>query len=159
MSETIEIRDPEINVDQIMNRISNSIEEKKKSQVYIEEPWMLQDISQPHMRLDMKRASDTLAMLKIAGRLDLEGEPISSHRMISGYFIKLLKKVTRFWTRKYTDAIFFKQNHFNMELVNIISQMNEQIHELKQEIVRLKKESPNEDSAGDPEMNKMGETE
>ena len=140
MSDTIELRDREIDVEELKERIRKSIEEKKKSQVYIEEPWMLQDISQPQLRLDMKRASDTLAMLKIAGRLDLEGEPISSHRMFSGHFIKFMKRSTRFWIRKYTDAIFFKQNHFNLEIVNVISQMNEQIQDLKSENERLSNE-------------------
>ena len=140
MDNSIEIRDSAINVDELMTRIRSSIEAKKKSQIYIEEPWMMQDVTQPELRLNSMKTADALAMLKIAGRLDMEGEKITSHRRFGGSFIKFMKRTTRFWVRRYTDAIFFKQNHFNMEIVDVLSRMNNQMLELKNENESLKEE-------------------
>ncbi|MBN1515320.1 hypothetical protein JXA32_02000 [Candidatus Sumerlaeota bacterium] len=138
MPDAFEIRDKAINVDDLMERIRTSIDNKKKSQIYIEEPWMMQDITRPHTGMGTQRTADMLAMLRIAGRLDLEGEKITSHRRLWGSLIVALKRITRFWVRRYTDAIFFKQNHFNLQIVDVLAQMNQQLNEVKQENEQLK---------------------
>lgn len=137
----IEIRDAAINVDDIMARIRRSIDEKKKSRVYRQDALLAQGIDVLQLSQSSKGLADHLALLKYAARIDLEGEQISSHRPFMGFAIKWAKRLTRFWIRKYTDSIFTKQNHFNAELISVLSELNHQVEELKSENERLRREN------------------
>lgn len=135
--EVFEIRDEEIDVREIMARIEQRVEEKRRRGLYRDEPWLHQTIDFASLGTGERNLSDQLAMLKMASRIDLEGEPISSHRPITGQFIVWIKKWSRFWVRRYTDSIFYKQNHFNAEIVNLLTELAGQINELREEVQRL----------------------
>jgi hypothetical protein len=57
-----------------------------------------------------------------------------------GFAIKWAKRLTRFWIRKYTDSILTKQNHFNAELISVLSEMNHRLEELKAENKHLREQ-------------------
>lgn len=137
---SLEIRDTAIDVDNIMARIRRSIDEKKKAYNYREDALLAQGIDVLQLSRSSKSMADHIALLKYAARMDLEGEQISSHRPLMGFAIKWAKRLTRFWIRKYTDSIFSKQNHFNAEMISVLSELNRQIEELKAENERLLRE-------------------
>jgi len=137
---SIEIRDRAIDVEEIMARIRRSIEEKKSSRAYHHDALLSQGIDVLQLSRSSKNLADHLALLKYAARIDLEGEQITSHRPVLGFAIKWAKRLTRFWIRKYTDSIFTKQNHFNAELIAVLSELNHRVEEMKKENERLRKQ-------------------
>lgn len=139
-SSALEIRDEALDVDELMKRIQRAIAEKKAARIYVEEPWMRQDAEPPPANPDAPVTADALAVLQLAGRLDLEGAPINSHRPIFGSLIKLAKRCSRFWVRKYTDAIFCKQSHFNLEAAQALGRMNDQLQRLRESQQQLQQE-------------------
>jgi hypothetical protein len=66
--------------------------------------------------------------------IDLKGEPIRSHRPVLGIAIKSFKKFTRYWVRKYTDALFLRQNWFNQESVAATDLLIRHVEELEQKV-------------------------
>ena len=52
------------------------------------------------------------------------------------------KKFTRFWVRRYTDAIFLRQQAHNEEVAAVLADMAEEIRELRRRLKEL------EDSKG-----------
>lgn len=136
----LEVRDAAIDVDALMARIRRSIEEKKKSRTYGQDTLLSAGIDVLQLSESSKSIADHLALLKYAARIDLEGEQITSHRRLMGFAIQWAKRLTRFWIRKYTDSIFTKQNHFNAELIAVLSELNQRLEELKAENERLRKQ-------------------
>ncbi|KPL11982.1 hypothetical protein AMJ85_02370 [candidate division BRC1 bacterium SM23_51] len=136
--ESLEIRDAAINIEEVMTRIRGSIEEKKKSRAYRQDALLAQGIDLLQLSESSKSIADHLTLLKYAARIDLEGEQITSHRPFMGFAIKCAKRLTRLWIRKYTDSIFTKQNHFNAEMISVLSELNHRLEELKAESARLR---------------------
>jgi len=137
---SLEIRDTAINVDEIMARIRRSIQEKRKSRAFRQDALLAQSIDILQLSQGDRSIADHLALLKYAARIDLEGEQITSHRPLAGFFIKMVKRLTRTWVRKYTDSIFTKQNHFNAELITVLSDLHQQVQDLRTENERLREE-------------------
>jgi len=136
----IEIRDAAINVEEVMARIRQSIEEKKKSRIYHEDVLLAQgtDLFQPGE--SSRNMTDHLALLKYVARIDLEGEQITSHRAFVGLVIKLAKRFARFWIRKYTDGIFIKQDHFNAEVIAVLSELSQRLEKQEAENKQLREQ-------------------
>jgi len=64
---TFEIRDAAVNVEEIMSRIRRSIEEKKKSRVFRQDPLLAQGIDLLHPAVSNASLSDRLALLRHLG--------------------------------------------------------------------------------------------
>lgn len=135
------IRAPEgLDVEQIMAEIRSLVQEKRASKMYVE----------PEPESSVARSSfgaewvipvgEELDLLRAAARLDLEGEPIRSHRPHIGKLIVAWKKFVRFWVRKYTDAIFLRQSFFNTKLVGTIEKLEQRIDMLEGEVEALRRE-------------------
>ena len=73
-----------------------------------------------------------------SARIGLEGEPITSHRPVAGFFLKSWKKFLRFWVRRYTDTLFLQQSYFNTETANTVAALHEEIRRLRREIEQLR---------------------
>ncbi len=138
--DAIEIRDPSINVEEIMCRIRQSIAEKKRARLIRYDAFLAQGAEPLPLSDSSRNLADHLALLQMAGRMDLEGEPIVSHRPVAGFFITLAKRFSRFWIRKYTDGVLAKQNYFNSETVRLLTEMNRRIEALEAENERLRAE-------------------
>ena len=137
---SLEIRDSAVDVENIMARIRRSISEKKKAFNYREDVLLAQGIDALQLTRSGKSIADHISLLKYTARMDLEGEQISSHRPLMGFAIKWAKRLTRFWIRKYTDSIFTKQNHFNSEMISVLSELNHHLEQLKGENERLRQQ-------------------
>jgi len=136
---SLEIRDPAINIEEIMTRIRQNIAEKKRSRSYREDVLLAQGVNLLGLDESSKNIPDHLALLQYVARIDLEGEPISSHRTFMGFAIKLVKRLSRFCVRKYTDGLFARQNHFNAETLAVLTELNQKIAQLKAENEELRK--------------------
>jgi hypothetical protein len=130
---------PSINVEEIMAQVRRNVASKKKANIYKDEPW-LPPGGQLHASDGAFGVDDHLVLLRSAGRLDLEGEAVKSHRPFAGMFIKAAKKFSRFWVRKYTDVLFLRQSYFNAEAIAVLTAMKKRIEELEAEVERLREE-------------------
>jgi hypothetical protein len=127
----VEIRDPEIDVDAIMNRIRASIQAKREAGILRDESWLSQRLDEQDLPGSMRESADRLALIRMAGRLDVNGDPVKSHRPIVGRVIVFLKRATRFWIRKYTDTIFTRQAHFNAEVTRLLGDLIQENRDLR----------------------------
>lgn len=115
-----------------MDDIRRRVAEKQQSGEYADDPAALEMLNFTGF-LPQKEDERRIALLQAAANVEIEGEPISSHRPVAGAFIKAIKKLTRFWIRKYTDPIFLRQSMFNDELLKLVLEQRGQIEELKRE--------------------------
>jgi len=138
----LEIRDGDLDVQSIMRRIRESIEAKRASGLLRDEPWLSQRLDIANLPGSARRNADRLALLQMAGRLELEGDPIRSHRPLLGPVINLVKRVSRFWIRKYTDQIFIRQAHYNAELLDILSDLVRENQRMEKRLSVLEKRLP-----------------
>lgn len=127
----IEIRDPDINVKEIIKTIQDRIEEKKRAGIYKDDPILTQKFNPLNSDFFTASIKGRLELLKILAAVNLDGEPITSHRPLSGFFIKSVKKFFRYWIRKYTDSVFAKQNQFNNEVITLLDQISDELDEIK----------------------------
>jgi hypothetical protein len=126
-----------IDIEQLMAEIRSKVAEKRRANIYGEEGFdpCVAFVQPGDPKLAMEHR---LAYLEACGHVDLAGEPVKSHRPILGRFIIAAKKLTRYWVRKYTDALFMRQGHFNSETVNAIKAMHEEVQFLRREVEELR---------------------
>ncbi len=125
-----------LDVEQIMAEIRIAVEEKRRAGIYDAELPQLSSFLRPGssaLGLD-----DQINLLAASAQLDLDGDPISSHRPVSGPFIVAFKKFFRLWTRKYTDGLFLRQSHFNTEAVATIRDLRREVENLRREVAELR---------------------
>lgn len=125
-----------LDVEQIMAEIRQAVEEKRRAGIYDTELPQLAGFLRPgssELGLD-----DQINLLAACAQMDLEGEPISSHRPVTGAIIVGFKRFFRFWTRKYTDGLFLRQSHFNTEAVSTIRDLRREVENLRREVAELR---------------------
>jgi len=129
-----------VDVEEIMVSIRKNIEARNKSRVCREDALLPQgsDFLQPGNAT--QSTADHLALLSRLAQIDLEGEPIVSHRSFLRFPIRWAKAFTRFWVRKYTDDLLTRQNCFNAEVLAVLSDLNRQLEEQKAENKRLREQ-------------------
>lgn len=132
----LELEAAQVNVKAVMEEIRRRVEEKQRQNAY---PNIL--MNRPGT-VPGRNAGDGegFAALRATAGLRIEGEPITSHRPLTGNIIKSFKKFMRFWVRRYTDALFLQQSYFNSEVVNSLEEMKQEVKELRAEVDRLKKQ-------------------
>ncbi len=129
---------PGIDVKNIMTEIKSRIAAKQKNGTYLKGDDVVQLEEIENKLKDVGDLSKKLIRLHSLSSLDLEGDPIVSHRKVWGPVIKFFKKTTRFWTRKYTDPIFFKQNNLNVNIVDCLMDLSIRLNQIEKEINILK---------------------
>jgi hypothetical protein len=139
---SIEIHDVAVGIDveEIMARIRRSITEKKKTRLHRHDAFLAQGADLLRVGDSAKNLRTRLGLLAQAARIDPEGEPISSHRPLLGPAIKWVKRVTRFWIRKYTDGLLAGQNRFNADVVSALTELHEQLQTTRAENERLRRQ-------------------
>jgi hypothetical protein len=128
-----------IDTEALMAEIRAKVAEKRRANIYGDEafePWTaFVQPGDPSLAMGHR-----LAYLDGCGKIDLAGEPIKSHRPFLGRFLIATKKFTRYWVRKYTDALFMRQAHFNSEATGALKAMNEEVQFLRREVEELRAE-------------------
>ena len=125
----IEIRDEEIDVEEIMRKIRENIRKRGESGVYTEEMKDLVDepLQTPETGgLDIVNIQQDLDYLK--RNWDTHAEySISSHRRFIGRFLIRGRQLVHGEVRRYVDPIVGKQIEFNAHLVRIIKGLIRQV--------------------------------
>lgn len=135
-----EIRDDRIDVDSVIDRVRERVEEKRREGVYGDGPWLRPTPDFTERHADAGRLTDRLEMLKMGARIDLESEPITSHRRVTGLVIVWLKQWSRFLIRRYTDSILYRQNHLNAEVADLLTDLTREVEQLTLRVEALEKE-------------------
>lgn len=128
--------EPEVDISALMDEVRQSVREKKAAGIYRDEDIALP----PDFRIFLPPdENDRFALLRAIGHLDLEGDPITSHRPVVGTVVKGTKRTVRYWVRKYTDGVFLRQNQFNAGVVQEMEQLRRKVDDLTEELEKLKK--------------------
>ncbi len=139
MDNIIEIKDPEINTREIMDRIRSSIEKKKKEGVYsaekLREAENLKIGDSPGRADFIRHCINTSAALS---NIDIDhyrfGIPPVLNRPVLGHLVLTVKSVIRRFLRFHTRGVFTQQIEFNRHVVELIRELNGRIEELSDEL-------------------------
>lgn len=112
---TIEIKDEEINVEEIMAKIRENIRRRKEAGIYTDE-----DLSE-ESSIEIKNICNNLDYLKNNADISNNSYFISSHRPVAGKFLVKGRSLINGEVRRYVDPVIWKQTEFNTELVKVIS--------------------------------------
>ncbi len=145
MDDIFEIKDPEIDVGNIISKIKNTIEDKKRKGVYSEEKLAeaekLKIGDSPDRSDFMKQCISTAEALSF---IDLDnyrfGIPAPLNRPVVGHLVLTFKSVVRRFLRFHTRGVFHQQIEFNRQLVELVKWLNDRTEGLESELERLKKE-------------------
>ncbi|MBX7246457.1 MAG: hypothetical protein K1X53_13250 [Candidatus Sumerlaeaceae bacterium] len=130
--------DEPLDVAAIMAQIRRQVAEKKRTGIYPDDPGPVRSRpALPDFGAQQPFEVHYEAM-RSAAHIDLAGEPISSHRPVTGNFIVAVKRFTRFWIRRYTDSLFMRQSYFNAEAANTIAALRREIEDLRAELDAVK---------------------
>jgi hypothetical protein len=146
--ESLEISHPDIDVDAIMGRIRASIQSKREAGILRDEAWLSRRLDASDLPGSARRGAERLGLIQMSGRLDLAGDPLKSHRPLTGWLIVGWKRFTRYWIRKYTDQLFTRQTHFNSEVLQMLAELARENDELRERLGKL------EGAAGNAETKK-----
>ena len=147
-----------LDVSAVMRDIRRRVAERRRAGVYPPAPTA--GGAPTHVPVasgwQQQSAADGLAVLRANAHLEIEGDPITSHRRYTGPIIKGFKRFSRFWIRRYTDTLFLRQSYFNSEAVSAMAAMRHDLEELRAEVETLRRQlaAPPDGSggAGDPEI-------
>ncbi len=142
--DTFEIKDDEINVEEIMSKIRENIKKRRESGVY--ETGMEEVINRPLFSTN-KNADEAGLNTKSDITHDLDflnscwniyaDYNINSHRPIIGPLLVSSRKVVHGEVKRYVDLVVNKQNEFNLHLVNVLNGLCNKIAELDNRIGQI----------------------
>jgi SAM-dependent methyltransferase len=121
MDDTFEIRDDEIDVEDIMRQIRENIKKRKYVETYSEEEInkpvgfsCVADVSSNDKKWDLEYFNES-------GDIHNNDYLISSHRPLIGWFLVKGRELINGEIRRYIDPIIFKQTEFNISMIQIVN--------------------------------------
>ena len=132
------ISSPSIDVQNIIKEIKERIDKKKRAGLYLDGDDVAQLEEIESKLKETGELGQKLLRLNTFATIDLEGDPIVSHRKIAGPIIKFFKKISRIVIRKYTDSIFCKQSNFNSEIISYLTDISLKLNQIEKELNKLK---------------------
>lgn len=143
--DTFEIKDDEINVEEIMEKIRENIRERKEN----EDPKDTEEIEHVFSEVSSNERSFQGSGI-INSDYDLRNDTysISSHRPFLGPFLIKGRKLVHGEVRRYVDPVFQKQSQLNYNLAGVLNDAREtadfcsnKVEKLKSEIEQLEDEN------------------
>ena len=136
MKEVFEIKDTEINVEEIMGRIRENVERRKKEGLYSEEKLA---------EAERLKIGDTPELADFIGHyiktaevlcnIDIEhykfGIPPFLNRPVLGHIVLAVKSFVRRFLRFHTRGVFNQQIEFNRQIVQLIKGLYDRIEKLE----------------------------
>lgn len=143
MDRTFEIRDGEINVEEIMDRIREKIRKSRVEGVCPDNEiegvqFALEDRS--HGQEPISLSSDArrhLDYINFNWDIENNGYLISSHRRVVGRFLVTGRQLVHGEVRRYLDPTISKQKEFNASAVEIFSEVARTIEQISARILDL----------------------
>ena len=147
--DTFEIRDEEINVEEIMQKIRENIKRRKENSAHQEEgqhilcqPEEQMSLCQPAEQVLDEKKSDLLKWSDeirrdldyINSNWDIQNNSyfISSHRPYSGKFLIKGRELVHGEVRRYVDPMIYKQREFNGSVARTLNEATKKISEISQ---------------------------
>ncbi len=144
MEETFEIKDTDINVEELMEEIRANIEKKKREGILSSEK--LAEAEKLKIGDTPEHADFTRHYIKTAEvlcNIDIEhykfGIPPFLNRPILGHIVLAVKEFIRRFLRFHTRGVFNQQIDFNRHIVQLVKGLYDRIVELEKEISILKR--------------------
>ena len=135
MDDTFEIRDDEIDVEDIMRQIRENIKKRRENGAYDDE--MEEIINKPLSALSDSQPENTVLdtdndlsrdLEYINSNWDIHAEYyISSHRSIVGKFLVRGRQIVHSEVRRYVDLIAGKQIEFNTHIVHLMNKLADKL--------------------------------
>jgi hypothetical protein len=144
MNEVFEIKDTEINVEDIMSKIHENIERRKKEGLYTEEK--LAEAERLKIGDTPKQADFIGHYIKTAEvlcNIDIEhykfGIPPFLNHPGLGHMVLAGKEFIRRFLRFHTRGVFNQQIEFNRHMIQLVKGLHSRIEELEKEVSSLRK--------------------
>ncbi|KUG21234.1 hypothetical protein ASZ90_009016 [hydrocarbon metagenome] len=142
MSDTpFEIKDDEINVEEIMEKIRENIRRRKEAGLYPADPdpAAVSSLSSWHGHATGSNSGFSRDLAYLSGNWDIQNRSyfISSHRPVAGKFLVKGRQLVHGEVRRYVDPVIWKQAEFNRATGRVLEELNRQvsgIESLRQQI-------------------------
>lgn len=136
--DTFEIKDEEINVEEIMEEIRENIRKRKESDDYKS----AEEIEEVFSEVSSSRARSPQESGIINLNCDIRNNSysISSHRPVLGTFLVEGRKLVHGEVRRYVDPVFQKQSELNSNLAGVLSDVKETANSCSNKMEQLKTE-------------------
>ena len=143
MDEVFEVRDSEINVEEIMSKVRENIERRKKEGLYTEEKLAEAErlkIGDAPEQADFLR--HYIKTARVLCNIDAEhykfGIPPFLNRPILGHMVLAGKGFIRRFLRFHTRGVFGQQVEFNRHMVELAVGLADRMEKLEKEVLSLK---------------------
>jgi len=126
MSDTpFEIKDDEINVEEIMEKIRENIRRRKEAGIYPPDP----DSLAPPQALAGSSTEIARDLAYLSGNWDIQNRSyfISSHRPIAGKVLVKGRELVHGEVRRYVDPVIWKQAEFNRATGRVLEEVTRQV--------------------------------
>lgn len=144
--DTFEIKDEEINVEEIMTRIRENIKKRKECGVYSNESLKEVQVSS-EISSSMENVPHRSETVNSNYELRNNSYAISSHRPILGKFLIPGRNLVNGEVRRYVDPVFQKQTEINYNVADLLDDTKERVsschnktEQLETEMAQLKTE-------------------
>lgn len=136
--DTFEIKDEEVNVEEIMEKIRENIRKRKESGDYKS----AEEIEQVFSEVSSSRARNSQDSEILNSKCDIRNNSysISSHRPVVGTFLIKGRKLVHGEVRRYVDPVFQKQSELNSNLFGVLNDAKEAVNSCSNKMEQLKKE-------------------
>lgn len=118
---SFEIHDEEVNVEEIMKKIRENISKRKQQGTYPPEIDTAAQLMIPSQKKTIEEVADDLANLNINSDIQNNSYVISSHRPIVGKVLIKGREMVYGEVRRYVDPMIFKQITFNQSAAKVLN--------------------------------------
>ena len=140
---TIEIRDDEINVEEIMQKIRENVRNKKNIDTHPIKTEVCLNQSQNNIQDDVAKDSIQFTIDSLNYNWDIHNNSyfISSHRPYIGNVLIKGRKLIHGEVRRYVDPVILTQSKFNKDVAQLFPQYQKKILELENTLSQIKNDS------------------
>jgi SAM-dependent methyltransferase len=128
MDNLFEIKDGEIDVNEIMKKIKENIAVRKSHGAYTEEDMRLIDSSHVSSATDPDQLNVDCSYICDNWNIENNSYAISSHRTLVGPIFVKSRQVVNNEVRRYVDPIILKQNQYNLHLSRYLNSVDDRIN-------------------------------
>ncbi len=145
LDNTFEIRDEEIDVEEIMRRIRENIRKRKEAGICLEGG--IEEVHQDQAPRDQDDGTEPVALSPevrkdldyVNSNWDIENNSyfISSHRQVTGRFLVTGRQLVHGEVRRYVDPAIWKQKEFNASAVRLLNEVARSVEQISAKLVDI----------------------
>jgi len=135
--DTFEIKDKEISVEEIMDKIRENIKKRKECGVYKNDSYKEVEYAFSEMSSKGKTPQES-ETTNVDFEICNTNYSISSHRPVLGEFLTKGRKLVHGEVRRYVDPVFQKQSYINYDLASLLNEAKERVSSCYNQIEQLR---------------------